>query len=63
MGGGKYFQTLFYESTITLMPKPDKLPHAHKRNLQANITDEHQHENLSQILASQIQQYIKRMKK
>ena len=30
----------FYETTITLIPKPDK-DNTHKRKLQANITDEH----------------------
>ena len=30
----------FYEATITLIPKPDKVVHK-KRKLQANITDEH----------------------
>ena len=31
---------LFYEATITLIPKPDK-DNTQKRKLQANITDEH----------------------
>ena len=31
---------VFYEATITLIPKPDK-DNTQKRKLQANITDEH----------------------
>ena len=31
---------LFYEATITLIPKPDK-DNTKKRKLEANITDEH----------------------
>ena len=34
----------FYETTITLIPKPDK-DNTHKRKLQANITDEHRCKN------------------
>ena len=37
-------QNLFYEATITLIPKPDKDP-TQKRKLQANITDEHRCKN------------------
>ena len=35
----------FYEATITLIPKPDKRGHTHKRKLQANITDERRCKN------------------
>ena len=35
---------LFYEATITLIPKPDK-DSTKKRKLQANITDEHRCKN------------------
>ena len=35
---------LFYEATITLIPKPDK-DATHKKKLQANITDEHRSKN------------------
>ena len=35
---------LFYEATITLIPKPDK-DATKKRKLQANITDEHRCKN------------------
>ena len=35
----------FYEVTITLIPKPDKDATHKKRNLQANITDEHRCKN------------------
>ena len=35
---------LFYEATITLIPKPDK-DATQKRKLQANITDEHRCKN------------------
>ena len=34
----------FYESTITLIPKPDK-DATKKRNLKANLTDEHRCKN------------------
>ena len=37
----------FYESTITLIPKPDK-DNTQKRKLQANITDEHRCKNPQQ---------------
>ena len=37
----------FYETTITLIPKPDK-DNTHKRKLQANITDEHRCKNPQQ---------------
>ena len=40
---------LFYEATITLIPKPDKDPtkkkQKQKKKLQANITDEHRCKN------------------
>ena len=38
---------LFYEATITLIPKPDK-DGTKKRKLQANITDEHRCKNPQQ---------------
>ena len=34
---------LFYEATITLIPKPDK--DTTKRELQASVTDEHRRKN------------------
>ena len=40
-------QNSFYEATITLIPKPEKIPHK-KRKLQANITDEHRCKNPQQ---------------
>ena len=42
---------LFYEATITLIPKPDK--NATQRKLQANITDEHRHKNPNQNFSKQ----------
>ena len=36
----------FYEATITLIPKPDKI--TKKRKLLANITDEHRHKSTQQ---------------
>ena len=36
---------LFYEATITLIPKPDKGATHKKRKLQVNITDEHRYKN------------------
>ena len=38
--------SLFYEVTITLIPKPDK-DITKKRKLQANITDENPQKNIS----------------
>ena len=38
------FPNLFYEATITLIPKPDK-DATKKRNLQANISDKHRCKN------------------
>ena len=35
---------LFYKTTITLIPKPDK-DNTQKRKLQVNITDEHRYKN------------------
>ena len=49
----------FYKATFTLVPKPDK--DVTKRKLQANFTDELDAKILNKILASQIQQYIKRI--
>ena len=42
----------FYEATITLIAKPDK-DNTHKRNLQANITDEHTCKNPQQNFSHQ----------
>ena len=42
----------FYESIITLTPKPDK-DNTQKRKLQANITDEHRYKNHEQNLSKQ----------
>ena len=50
----------FYESTITLIPKPDK-DNTLKRKLQANITDEHNAKVLNKILVNRIQQHIKKL--
>ena len=41
----------FYEATITLIPKPEKIPQ--KRKLQANITDEHRCKNPQQNSSNQ----------
>ena len=41
----------FYEATITLIPKPDKM--LKKRKLQANITDEHRCKNPQQNTGKQ----------
>ena len=38
-------QWMFYEVTITLIPKPDKDAAHEKKKLQANITDEHRCKN------------------
>ena len=43
---------LFYEATITLIPKPDK-DATKKENLQANITDEHRCKNPQQNSSNQ----------
>ena len=51
---------LLCKTTITLIPKPDK-DTTKERKLQANITDEHRCKNLSQTLANQIKQYIKKV--
>jgi len=50
----------FYEATITLIPKPDN-NNTKKRKLQANITDGHRRKILNKILASKIQQHIKKL--
>ena len=41
------FPNSFYETTFTLIPKPDK-DNTQKRKLQANITDEHRCKNPQQ---------------
>ena len=45
------FLNLFYEATITLIPKPDR-QHT-KRKLQVNITDEHRCKNSQQNFSKQ----------
>ena len=42
----------FYETTITLIPKPDK-DNTQKRKLQTSITDEHRCKNLQQNFTKQ----------
>ena len=42
----------FYETTITLIPKPDK-DNTKKRKLQTSITDEHRCKNLQQNFTKQ----------
>ena len=42
----------FYEATITLIPKPDK-DNTRKKNLQANITDEHRRKSPQQNFSKQ----------
>ena len=42
----------FYETTITLIPKPEK-DNRKKRKLQANITDEHRCKNPQQDFSKQ----------
>ena len=51
----------FYETTITLIPKPDKGATERKkeRKLQVNITDEHRRKILNKTLTNKIQQHIK----
>ena len=44
---------LFYEATITLIPKPDKDNTHTKRKLEANITDEHRCKNPQQNFSIQ----------
>ena len=46
------FPNSFYEATITLIPKPVK-DATKKRNLQANITDEHRCKNPQQNSSNQ----------
>ena len=46
------FPNLFYEATITLIPKPDQ-DNTQKRNLQGNITDEHRCKNPQQNFSKQ----------
>ena len=43
---------LFYKDTITLIPKPDK-DNTRKKNLQANITDEHRCKSPQQNFSKQ----------
>ena len=42
----------FYEATITMIPKPDKVI-THKRKLQANIIDEHRRKHPQQNTSKQ----------
>jgi hypothetical protein len=49
---------LFYEPSVTRIPKPDKNI-AKKRKLLANLFDENRHKILNKILANWIQQHIK----
>ena len=42
----------FYETTITLIPKPDK-DNTQKRKLQANITDDHRCKNPQEYFSKQ----------
>ena len=44
---------LFYEATITLIPKPDKDNTHKKRKLEANITDEYRCKNPQQNFSIQ----------
>ena len=46
------FPNSFYETTFTLIPKPDK-DNTQKRKLQANITDEHRCKNPQQNVSKQ----------
>ena len=46
------FPNSFYETTITLIPKPDK-DNEKKRKPQANITDEHRCKNSQQKFSKQ----------
>ena len=46
------FPNSFYKATITLIPKPDK-DNTKKRELQANITDEHRCKNPQQNFSKQ----------
>ena len=51
---GGTFPNSFHEATIILLPKPDKdNTHTHTRKLQANITDEHRHNNPQQNFSKQ----------
>ena len=47
----------FDEATITLIPKPKT-----KKNLQANITDEHRCKHPQQNFANRVQQHIKNLR-
>ena len=46
------FPNSFYETTFTLIPKPDK-DNTQKRKLQANITDEHGYKKPQQNISKQ----------
>ena len=52
IAGEGTFPNLFYEATITLIPKPDQ-DNTQKRNLQGNITDEHRCKNPQQNFSKQ----------
>ena len=45
-------QKIFYEASITLIPKPDK-DNTQKRKLKANITDEHRNKNPQKSFSKQ----------
>ena len=51
------FPSSFYESIITLTPKPDK-DTTKKRKLQANVTENTDAKILNKILVNRIQQYV-----
>ena len=52
IAGEGTFPNLFYEATITLIPKPGK-DYTQKRKLQANIPDEHRCKNPQQNFSKQ----------